>query len=545
MDENDKAQRSPAASAVSHVTPVSDAGVDLTGEVVGERFEILRRLGAGGMGIVYEARDRHRDALVALKTLSRLDPSSIYRMKNEFRALADVVHPNLVRLHELHAAGNLWFFTMDLVRGRPFTEHVRIDSAVAFEDTVALTPDATVPNLAGGVSSSPGAGVLREASLRRALLQLARGVDAIHRAGKIHRDLKPTNVLVTSAGRVVILDFGLVSEQALGGVGQTIADGSLSGTPSYMAPEQCEGAARLTPAADWYAVGVMLFEALTGRLPFEGNVHAVLIGKMRGEAPAPVSIAPGVPEDLNALCVALMRRDASERPDGARILEALEQAVGRSEAPAVSGEASSTLELPFAGRRTELDALENAFRASGSGRPVIALVHGEPGMGKSHLVQRFLSERADSGDAIVLRGRCYERERVPYKLLDGLLDALSRHLRSVDPLAATRLLPRHVHALARMFPVLGRVEVVASTPSRPLPQDPIELRRRGAAALTELLGRMTDEQPVVLYIDDLHWGDLDGARILADVLVADEAPPVLLVATYRPASGRRAHAFGC
>jgi serine/threonine protein kinase len=128
------------------------------------RFEITRRIGEGGMGVVYEAFDAERRTKVALKTLSRVDAAGVYRLKNEFRALADVRHPNLVQLHELFADEAAWFFTMDLVPG------IRFDAWVRPE------------------------GVLDEARLRVALPQLLLAVLAIHGAGKLHRDLKPSNV---------------------------------------------------------------------------------------------------------------------------------------------------------------------------------------------------------------------------------------------------------------------------------------------------------------------------------------------------------------
>ena len=139
-----------------------------------------RRIGEGGMGVVYEAFDAQRRGSVALKTLSRLDAGSVYRLKNEFRALADVSHPNLCRLHELFSEGGQWFFTMELVEGERFDRWVR-----------------------------PGRRRSTEARLRAALPQLCAAIAAIHAAGKLHRDLKPSNVLVTHEGRVVVLDFGL------------------------------------------------------------------------------------------------------------------------------------------------------------------------------------------------------------------------------------------------------------------------------------------------------------------------------------------------
>src|SRR5262249_45783206 len=138
--------------------------------------------------------------------------------------------------------------------------------------------------------------------LRLALPQLARGLHALHSAGKIHRDVKPSNIQVTSDGRVVLLDFGLVAELER----RQGADGMIVGTVAHKAPEQCAGDVQLTAAADWYGVGVVLFQALTGRLPFEGVPTRVLFEKQTEAAPRPSLLVQHIPRDLDDLCAELL-----------------------------------------------------------------------------------------------------------------------------------------------------------------------------------------------------------------------------------------------
>src|SRR5690606_34880736 len=154
------------------------------------RYELVRRVGAGSMGVVYAAIDRDSGRTIALKTLHHLDPGALFRLKNEFRSAAGLSHPNLVTLHKLVSHADQWFITMEYVDGASFTEYVRRDMSGN-------------PCIAG--IAPPGE------RLRPALLQLAAGVGALHAAGKLHRDIKSSNVLVTEAGRVVVLDFGLAS----------------------------------------------------------------------------------------------------------------------------------------------------------------------------------------------------------------------------------------------------------------------------------------------------------------------------------------------
>ena len=182
----------------AHISNASSVYALASGDTLANgRFVIRRALGRGGMGTVYEAWDEEHHALVALKTLTHTDPGSLYYLKNEFRSLSEVTHPNLVALHEFFSDRDRWFFSMELIRGPRFDMHVR--------DMQPDDPEST---------ATIGTRAYDEARLRNALRQLVQGVQAIHAAGKLHRDLKPANVLVDRGERVVILDFGLASEQA-------------------------------------------------------------------------------------------------------------------------------------------------------------------------------------------------------------------------------------------------------------------------------------------------------------------------------------------
>jgi predicted ATPase len=155
-------------------------------------------------------------------------------------------------------------------------------------------------------------------------------------------------------------------------------------------------------------------------------------------------------------------------------------------------------------------------------------------MGKTLLMERFCATASRHSDAVVLSGRCYERESVPYKAIDGVIDMLSRHLRKLEPEQAAALMPRDVQLVARLFPVLSRVPSVAAAPRRDLRiDDPQQLRNRAFSALAELLGRIADRQRLILTLDDLQWMDKDSARLLIGVLGAAEPPGLLLIGSYR------------
>jgi tetratricopeptide (TPR) repeat protein len=484
-----------------------------------ERFELVQQLGRGGMGTVYEALDRERATRVALKTLNTFDPGALLHLKNEFRALQDLRHENLVHLLELVEEAGRFFVVMELVAGTSFLDHCRpgLEQPGVFgssETREVVRPSARESS---GARPSPARAesVLVEQRLRSALGQLAEGLCALHDRGLVHRDIKPANVLVTAGGRVVLVDFGLAQvEGAL--------PSQISGTRAFMAPEQAAGQT-LTSAADWFSVGVMLYLALAGRLPFEG---AELQRKKLAGAP-PAAEVPSSARELMELALALLDADPGRRPDGRAVLERLGLG-GRAQAKAA--------QVPFVGRALELGQLTAAFERSAS-EAVVALVLGDSGLGKSALVRQWLALRAQvEPGLLVLSGRCYERELVPYKAFDGIIDALSHFLVGESQQVIARLLPSDAWILARVFPVLSRVQALTE-PSALEPMDPQELRARAFAALRELFSRLAAAARLVLFIDDLQWADADSYQLLAELLRAPGAPPLCLVATARPSQG--------
>jgi tetratricopeptide (TPR) repeat protein len=478
--------------------PTEHVGAATTPPAASERFVIQQRLGAGGMGVVYQAYDHQRKSIVALKTLQELTPGALYRFKKEFRALADLSHPNLVSLYELLSVGDEWFFTMELLQAVDFLRFVR-----------------------------PAHGTFDVTRLRAALGQLAQGVAALHRAGQLHRDLKPSNVLVTDRGRVVICDFGLVTEVETTREYPTREDRVL-GTVAYMSPEQA-ACLPLTAASDWYSVGVMLYHALTGQPPFAGDEHDIMVEKQLREPPAPKTRASGVPDDLSQLAVDLLRRHPAQRLAGRDAL--VRCGVSEPEAPAQPSLTAGALLL---GRERVLAALADAFKGPQKERGVMVLLHGGSGVGKTAIMRRFLEDLTDTEGAVVLRGRCYERESVPYKGLDSLVDALTAYLVRLPAPEVESLLPPGITSLARLFPVLCRVKSVPAPPPRALEApDPQQLRARAFAALRQLLSRIARRRPLVLAIDDAQWGDLDSAALLAALVRPPDPPPLLLLVCYR------------
>ncbi|GAB4513317.1 MAG: hypothetical protein Tsb0020_31490 [Haliangiales bacterium] len=511
-----------------------------------ERFQILRQLGAGGMGVVYEALDRETKTHVALKTLRILNGESLLRFKNEFRSLQGLQHDNLVNLGELFEDAGHWFFTMELIEGEDFLSYVGRGRSDGLESSAATLVQTRPFGAATTVTTSfddflgPHASFdVNEERLRDALAQLVCGLRALHSAHKVHRDVKPSNCLVTREGRVVVLDFGLISDRTMSQPWHNERD--LVGTVPYMAPEQA-AAKPAQPPADMYSVGVVLYEALTGLVPFAGPPGLVVQLKQSELPPSPRQLASEVPIDLDALCMDLLQIEPSARLTSDQVLERLGYVERRSRrsvssvpGPLRAGDSA------FVGRTRELSALNAAYEKSRQ-HAISLLVSGESGVGKSALLAHW-NATLDHLEPrpLTLIGRCHEREAVPYKAFDGIIDALSYYLEHIfaedgGP-DADDILPQHASLLLQVFPVLERVRAIANAPRvvREI-RDPQERRRLIFEAVRELFTNLAKTRPLVIEIEDIQWSDADSAALLNALLHPPAAPRLLLITTLRTPS---------
>lgn len=510
------------ADPESHLAPTDD----LTDANVFGAYERLSELGRGGMGIVYEAKNKKTGNRVALKTLPmvaenrQVNADRLFRFRKEFRRLAEINHPNLVGMQSLEVDGNRWFFTMDLIDGEDFLKYVR-----------------------------PG-GRLNEARLRKCLRQLAIGIIELHRHGIIHRDLKPGNVLVAADGHLTILDFGLAAELQRSNEWSQTRSGMFAGTPRYAAPEQIFG--NRTEASDWYAFGAMLYEALTGELPFTGNDAMAVLRQKQEQDPPQLAEAEGIAHDLAALTNGLIARDPEARLTAGDVAERLDLDTD-------SRTGSSTRETHSSTHAEDVENLEavDAVRDEGEelliGRedqlaelhaigedflrrrePQSILISGLSGEGKSTLARVFLREFGERHQVTILTGRCYERESVPFKAIDCWLDQLVAYLRRQSAQWFEQNLPPDIAGLAQIFPVLRRVPAIRKLPLLDsVTMTPEKLRFRAFNALRDLLAAMSAEISVVIYIDDLQWGDADSVAVFQRIFDSDVAPAVLLVGACR------------
>ena len=433
------------------------------------------------------------------------------------------------------------FFTMELVSGIDWLSYVRGKTHGGHGDfrqreTRCDTDTASLPGREAATAVALGSG-LREvatlpvdgARLRSALRQLAFGLTHLHSQDKVHRDVKPSNVLVSEEGRVVLLDFGLATDLSRE---RRIAHPA-DGTALYMSPEQARGETP-TPASDWYSVGTLLYEAITGRVPFAGTRAQILAAKQDRDPEPPLHLVPGAPEELCALCLALLARVAEERATGADVLGVV-AARSHSVPPATERAAAAA---PVFGRDEELGAMIRAFDEAVE-EPVALLIEGESGVGKTTLIGEFRRKLESSAAraTIFCNGRCSERESVAFKAFDRIVEVLAeRHASIFAPDACdseeAESAAMAAQAAALAFPVLGRGRDLPGGDSR-TGLDAWQRQRVAFQGLRDLLWLVSRRRRVVLCIDDWQWVDADSVGLLSHVFAAP-APPLLLVIATRP-----------
>jgi len=459
------------------------------------RFRIIERLGSGGMGSVFRVLDREQGCEVALKTLHGVDAADRRNLKREFRALSDIAHPNLVALHELVVDGPHCFFTMELVLGVSFVLHVR----------------------------NPARAEAMEFRLHDAARQLALAINALHLGGKVHRDIKPLNALVSDAGRVVLLDFGLAASSLPEAGNATVSE--FAGTVEYAPPEQIWGEPT-TEAADWYSFGATLYEAVSGEIPLTGPAHEVAFKKRQPHARSLREQGIEISPALDALIQALLHTEPQQRPSGEQILQFFGAHVPAASLPPARSQVRATALI---GREQELSRLAAAFAQARAGQTVVYELTGTSGIGKSALVRRFLADWHSGQDAVLLSSRCHPQEALAFNAIDGLVDDLAQ-LFDVHPELKLNLPPDSGWALARLFPELAqRLGAERGSGDFGAMQD---ARRLAFAAFRGLLEHIASSLPVLVWIDDAQWADEDSGALLAELL----KPPhcrLLTILSYR------------
>ena len=478
-------------------------------------YTVISPLGAGGMGEVYRAHDDRLGRDVAIKVLPASfanDTDRLLRFEQEARATSALNHPNIVTIHELAEVDAVRFIVMELVDGR--TLRGLIDEGVSVSALIQLGS------------------------------QMTKALGAAHAAGITHRDIKPENIMVRGDGYVKVLDFGLARlvPAAMDKEAATLQytqPGSLVGSARYMSPEQARGESVSSPS-DIFSLGMIFYEMATGRHPFAtDSVLGTLNAITAQPAVVPTRLNPEIPSAVEALILRMLEKDARLRPTAPEV----EAALAEVSAHSFAGEGRSPLLRSHlrhtVGRENAHAELREALASASSGKGLLMCVPGEPGMGKTTLVEDFLSDlRASGQPCVIARGRCSERlagteAYLPWlEALDGLLrgaDGQSRvSLSGTESIVQTtkRLAPTWYAQAMPLQPDDSSVERLLA--ERAASQE--RMKREFGALLEEL----SEHRPLVIFFDDLHWADVSTIDLLAYLASKFDSMRALIIATYRP-----------
>ncbi len=481
------------------------------GTVLRGRYRLDSELGRGGMGTVYRATDLELEREVAVKVLSARSQTSEARERliREARAAAALNHPHIITVHDVGEENGLPFLVMELVSGPRLSQARPVD----------------LPR------------VVEIAS------QICAALEHAHANKIVHRDLKPDNVLLSgssASNNVKLADLGL----ALPASGARISRaGVIVGTAAYMAPEQALGQP-VDGRSDLYALGVLLYELTTGRLPFTGDDPLTIISQhVHAPVVPPRVLRSDIPRALEAIIIRLLAKDPAQRFATATEARAalLESLTNNGDTP--SGETPAAVAILEAlsrgrlvGRSHELTEARELWQRARAGRGHAVLLSGEPGAGKTRLAREITIQAAVEG-ALVLSGGCYEYEATtPYL---PFVEAFRRWVREEKDSDKLRDL------LGDAAPQLAKLAPELITRLGPFPERdqlaPHEERLLFFDAVAKVFANIARRQSLLFYADDLHWADHGTLWLLSHLLRQERSERVLILGAYRETELDRTH----
>jgi eukaryotic-like serine/threonine-protein kinase len=505
----------PSQGPVVHAEPAAPSVPPLPTSFAGGRYAVRAFLGEGAKKRVYLAHDSKldRDVAFALIKTDGLDADGIVRVRREAQAMGRLGdHANIVTIFDTGDEG-----------GAPFiVSQYRGGGSV--EDLLAKAEQHRIaPNRAMRIGE-----------------QVCHALVHAHGRAVIHRDLKPGNVWLDADGNAALGDFGLAI--AIDRSRMTM-QGMMVGTVAYMAPEQALG--RPPDArSDLYALGAMLYEMVCGRPPFLGDDAVGVISQHINTKPLdPSWHNPEVPKPLEVLILRLLAKSPDERPASAHdVATELRRVLDRSTVePPPTQQPDAVTDLRglnwgfFVGRREEMDGLKDALENALSGKGSLAMLVGEPGIGKTRLAEEFGVYAGLRGSQVLI-GHCYEGESsLPYR---PFVEALRQYTRSrPDAELRNQLGPGAPEIATLVSEIRARFPDIEEAPKL----DPEAERLRLFESVTEFLHNASTAQPLVLHLDDLHWADKPSLLLLQHLAQRSARDRLLILGAYRDIELDRTH----
>ena len=529
-------------------------GEELTrGTLFAGRYEIIEELGTGGMGRVYRAIDKKLNEEVAIKFLRKeiaSDRKIIERFANELKLARRIIHKNIARMYELMEFGETSFITMEFVPG---------ENLKSFIKRIGKLPEGKAVAIAK---------------------QVCEGLREAHHLGVTHRDLKPQNIMIDTEGNARVMDFGIA--RSMETKGQTEA-GMIIGTPEYMSPEQAEGK-EANARSDIYSLGVVLYEMLTGQVPFAGDSSmSVALGHINKVPLDPQAINSHISDPMNHLILKCLEKNPEKRyPDIEGLifeLDNIEKGLVVAAAPKgpnlppfleTKQEAAEPSRPVFVARELELGRLADSLASALLGKGLVLFVTGDAGSGKTALIQEFCRRAQEShSDLIAAGGKCNAQTGAgdPYLPFIEILTLLTGEVETKYAAGAIsrenarrlwNLLPSSVKAilengidLVNIFTPGASLVSRASTFSSgwtdwlarlkklverksSLPADLTLQQSHLFEQYTRVIQALSREKPLLLILEDLQWVDEGSANLLFHIGRQIKGHRILVVGSFRP-----------
>ncbi len=474
------------------------------GELITNRYRIGEKLGESAVGVVFEANDTHLETTVAVKILSiSFSQQAIDQFLNRARQITQLDHPNIVNVLDCAKVQGFAYIVQEFLEGKTLDEFL-------------VQPGEPLP-----LSQAINIGI-----------NVARAMEYAHSRGVYHGDLRPRNIFLTndgswttstpgnSLGMLKLTDFGLGRLRE----GQNLLDNVLVlHTAHYLAPEQIIGEP-LEAHTDLYALGVILYEILTGQTPFNGSDHAIMEAHLNETPTSPRELNPQISRSLEHVILKLLAKDPEERYSTAHQVERVLSNLGIPESAQMTGLLRHQ-QYPLVGREETLQALLESWQQAQAGQGQLLLISGETGIGKTRLTQEMAMLAQPE---MLLMGQCHPMEgSLAYQ---PFIEALRTYFATVPPNIADEQMGQLLGNVVRWVPEIRMV--MPNVPEAP-PLEPRQEQLRLMNSLAQYIERATQEHPWLLILDDLHWADQSSLQLLHYLARHCTSISLLIIGTYR------------